>query len=171
MGVFEEKLARAERLEVICQRAGFALWQLQSLEASSAQAFVLMAKAKRGMGEKMGSKLLGSALKNTFGKTVHSMRRKGVISGELEQRFESILKERNWLVHRSRVDSEQAIVDTQAFEALHARIDQIAEESHSLMKALADMAVDFTLRSGVPKERIQIEERELLKRWHSRDDI
>jgi len=130
-----------------------------------------MSKAKRGMGEKAGSKLLGSAFKNTFGKTVHSMRRNGLISGGLEKRFEHVLSERNWLVHRSRADSEKALVDQQAFDALHARIEEIAAESHSLIKVLADMAVDFTIKSGVPKERIEIEEKELLKKWHSRDDI
>lgn len=171
MDAFKAALAKTERLEAICQRAGFALWQLQTLESSSAQAFVLMAKAKRGMGKKAGSELLGSALKDTFGKTVHSMRRTGVISGELEKRFVDILNERNWLVHKSRTDSELALVDPQAFEVLNNRIEKIATESSSLMKALADLAVNFTVKSGVPIEKIQLEEKELLRKWQSREDI
>lgn len=112
----------------------------------------------------MARNLLRSALKDTFGKTVDSMRRKGVISGVLEERLKHILEECNWLVHRSRVDSERALEDQQSFKALEDRIKILAKEVNPLMKSLSEMAVKFTGKSGVPKERTRVEKKELLSK-------
>ena len=44
------QLAMADRLAAITQQVGFALWQLQALEGATAQYYVLIAQAVRGMG-------------------------------------------------------------------------------------------------------------------------
>jgi hypothetical protein len=44
-------MQKANLFNDITQRIGFALWQIQERERFSAQYFVLLAQAKKGMGE------------------------------------------------------------------------------------------------------------------------
>ena len=53
-------MQEAERLKIITQRIGFALWQIQELEGVSAQYFVIVTQAKKGMGEAAGGRRPGS---------------------------------------------------------------------------------------------------------------
>jgi hypothetical protein len=171
MQELDPKVVKAERLEVLCQRAGFALWQLQTLETSSAQGFVLLAKATPGMGQAAGQRLMAPALRKTFGKTVHAMRQHELISGEIERRFIQILEERNWLVHRSKTECDRAITDESRFEAIVERLDQISEEALDLMKILAEQAVSFAQQNGVSPEAIELEEKAILEEWRRNDEI
>ena len=63
----DEVIKKANRLAVITQRIGFALWQIQELEGCTAQYLVLITQAKKGMGAKAGNELLGKAFGKTFG--------------------------------------------------------------------------------------------------------
>ena len=51
MNEFIQEMQKANLFNDITQRIGFALWQIQELESFSAQYFVLLAQAKKGMGE------------------------------------------------------------------------------------------------------------------------
>ena len=59
------QLEKADRLAAITQRIGFALWQIQELEGVSAQYFVLVVQAKKGMGLAAGNALEEKAKKKT----------------------------------------------------------------------------------------------------------
>lgn len=100
MDELQLKLERANRLAEISQRVGFAVWQLQELESASAQCFVLLAQATKGMGLEAGNNLLEKASKKTFGNTVRRMTKANLLSATLGTRFLNLLAERNWLVHR-----------------------------------------------------------------------
>jgi hypothetical protein len=67
----EQQLEKANRLTEITQRIGFCLWQIQELEGVSAQYFVLLAQAKKGMGLTAGNALSEKAKKKTFGEPVN----------------------------------------------------------------------------------------------------
>ena len=95
----------ANRLSAVTQTVGFALWQLQELEGASAQYFVLLAQAEKGMGLVAGAALIEKAQSKTFGATIHQIAKAGLLSPELETRFTNLLAERNWLVHSSRATS------------------------------------------------------------------
>lgn len=69
------KLEDANRLGLISQRVGFALWQLQELESIAATYLVLVARAKQGMGLALGEELLIDALSKPFGKTVKDLKK------------------------------------------------------------------------------------------------
>lgn len=66
MNEFIQQLQKANRLTEITQRIGFALWQIQELEGVSAQYFVLLAQAIKGMGEAAGNVLIEKAKKNLW---------------------------------------------------------------------------------------------------------
>jgi len=122
-----EQLEKANRLSTITQNVGFTLWQIQELESISAQYFVLLAKAKKGMGQTEGNNLIQKAQSKTFGSTIHEITKAGLISSALETRFTKILSERNWLVHNSRRDSRNAIHSDKIALALVSRLEIYSE--------------------------------------------
>ncbi|WP_109125914.1 hypothetical protein [Dyella sp. C11] len=165
MELLSSKLERADRLVEIASRAGYALWQLQTLEGALAQYFVLVAQATKGMGEEAGNALFEKANSGTFGATITKLRKSGKLSPGLEGRFQTLLTERNWLVHRSRTTSGHAIKSDGAFHELLDRLDRIADETSLLLREIGKLAEIFVLSSGVPKATIDQLAEELVEKW------
>lgn len=161
----------ANRLHLVTQQIGFVLWQLQELEGVSARYFVLLAKATRGMGITAGNALLDKAKKNTFGTNIRHITEHGLLSKNLEQRFNHILSERNWLVHRSRADSRDAINSDESMQKLLIRIDAMANETLALLKEIDLLSSNFVRAYGVTDEYINKKVEELLRQWHSSEKI
>ena len=161
------KLDKADRLAAITQRIGFALWQIQELEAVSAQYFVLVVQAKKGMGLAAGNALEERAKRKTFGATIHHFAKAILLSSELETRFTHLLSERNWLVHRSRADSRSAVHSDLGMERLVFRLDKMAEESLSLLQEIGALSEAHAKKHGVTEEHINEKARELLEQWHA----
>jgi uncharacterized protein YutE (UPF0331/DUF86 family) len=142
-------LLSAERLEHIAQRIGFALWQIQELERVAAQLFVLVAKAEIGMSQEIADALVEEAQSKTFGATVNKLKTGKHLKADLQERFSALLSERNWLVHNSRSSSRSAIHHQADYKTLITRVDNIADESLSLLKALSNNSEEFLLKMGV----------------------
>lgn len=149
------RLQQSARLEFVSQRVGFALWQLQELESVAAQVYVLLVKAEMGMGKVAGNALIDSAKKETLGRTFRDMKTAGVLRAETEAHFEEVLSERNWLVHRSRETSGQAIATDPDTERLVGRVDLISAKALNLMNELQEIAVDHVRNHGVTEDAIQ----------------
>ena len=164
-------MQEAERLKIITQRIGFALWQIQELEGVSAQYFVIVTQAKKGMGEAAGNAFVEKAKKKTFGNTIHNITKQGLLSIELKDRFFDLLSERNWLVHSSRADSRNAIHSDSAMNRLISRIDNMANESLSILKEIGTLTISFVEKHGIAKRDINKKAEELLKQWHESEEI
>ncbi len=164
-----DQLEKADRLNAITQRVGYALWQLQELEGVTAQYFVLSAKAKKGMGLDAGNTLLDKAMKNTFGVTIKQMSKAGLLSAELQDRFDNLLNERNWLVHKSRADSRSAIHKREVMERVVKRIDAIADEGLFLLKKIGGLSDAHVKKHGLSEEYIAKTAKKILERWHTSD--
>lgn len=160
-------IQRSDRLAEIAQRLGFALWQLQELEGATAQYFVLRARASRGMGIREGATLINKAQSKTFGATVCELKKTGLLSANLEKRFEDLLKERNWLVHASRATSRNAVNNDASMHRLLVRVDSIADEATTLLKELEILAVQYVTEHGVSMQDIAAETDRLLDHWHA----
>ncbi|BBO91737.1 hypothetical protein DSCOOX_49170 [Desulfosarcina ovata subsp. ovata] len=171
MEELRQQIEKADRLAAITQRIGFALWQIQELEGVTAQYFVLVVQAKKGMGLFAGNALDEKAKKKTFGATINKVSKAGLLSAELESRFTNLLSERNWLVHRSRADSRGAIHSALKMQRLLARIDKMAEESLSLLREIGILSETHVKEHGVPEEYIDKKAKELLEQWHASDVI
>jgi hypothetical protein len=166
-----KEVGKAERLAEVTQQVGFTLWQLQELEGVTAQYFVLVAQATKGMGIEAGNTLEAKAKKRTFGATFNECKKAGLLSKELQVRFENLLSERNWLVHSSRADSRSAIHSDLAMQRLLARLNKIAEDSRSLLKVIGVLSEAHVKEHGVTKEYIDKKSRELLNEWQESDAI
>jgi len=163
------QLEKADRLATITQRVGFALWQLQELEGITAHYFVLSAKSIKGMGLDAGNALLDKAMKNTFGATIREMSSAGLLSAELQERFEKLLIERNWLVHRSRADSRSAIHKPMAMNRVVERLDAIADEALFLLKTVGALSDAHVKKHGITEDYIAKKAMEILEHWHISD--
>ena len=171
MEELRQQIEKADRLAAITQRIGFALWQIQELEGVTAQYFVLVVQAKKGMGLAPGNALDEKAKKKTFGATIHQVSKAGLFSSELESRFTNLLSERNWLVHRSRADSRSAIHSALEMQRLVVRIDKMAEEALSLLRKIGTLSEAHVKKHGVTEEYIDEKAKELLEQWHASDVI
>lgn len=158
MSIFERKIAKANRLNAVAERIGFALLQLQELESVAAQHYVLIAKASPGMGIEAGLELVDEALSKTFGKTVTCLQKSGQVPDDTMARLQALLEERNWLVHNSKADSNLAVRDEAACTQLIKRIDAIADEALALIKVVTEQAKIFFLSKGFRLEDIKLAE-------------
>lgn len=77
MNEFMQHIQKANRLEEITQRIGFAIWQLQELEGVSARYFVLLGQAQKGMGEVSGNELVKKAEKKRLARLSRIFGKKG----------------------------------------------------------------------------------------------
>lgn len=107
----------------------------------------------------------------TFGATIGQLETAGLLSGELGQRFQRMLGDRNWLVHSSRADSRAAVYDNSALGALLLRLDRIAEEALALLRELGSRVEKHVMAHGVTKQQIDEGAATLLNTWREADAI
>lgn len=161
---------QAERLSLIAERIGLALWQLQELEGVAAHYVVLMTKAKKGMGSEAGMALLEPALRLTFGGTLKNFTKTGLLDAGLQTRFDKILDERNWLVHESRGTSRNALSSDSGTDEVVGRVDALAEEALSLIQVLGSKIEDYVRTQGVSMNDVDEQASALLEQWHSSEE-
>jgi hypothetical protein len=162
-------MQRADRLAEIARGVGFALWQLQELEGATALYFVLVAQARKGMGFANGNALIQTAQSKTFGITIRELGKVGLLKLEIQQRFDGLLKERNWLVHNSRASNRSAVHSDAAMQKLLVRLDSIVEESNALLKQLGALAEMHVRQHGVSEQEIDERANLLLQEWQTSD--
>ncbi len=163
----QDILKRAERLAEINRNVGATLWELQELESSCAKCFFLIAQATVGMGEEAGDQLLNKALGKTFGRTIYLFKEEEILPADLVRKLESLLKDRNWLVHSSRLDSRGAIYSDGKTTDLVTRLKGIADLSTETHGEIATLAENFVQKAGVPLTDIDRIAQDLLEQWHN----
>lgn len=159
----------SERLAKIAESVGFTLWQLQELERCTADYYVLVFQATQGVGVEAGVALSDEASSKTFGKTVSRLIKEEHFPKEIEVRFQSILAERNWLVHNSRATSRTAVYNDIACQNLLRRIGAISVEALALLKEIGQRAESFVMSHGVSRQEIDKGAEEILHSWRNPD--
>jgi uncharacterized protein YutE (UPF0331/DUF86 family) len=162
---YDLEIERAGLLAAILQRVGYTLWQLAECEDAAAHYLMLRAGATKGMGEIAGRAALQKEQAKTFGALLSELRSNGIVEGSLEARLNALLRERNWLVHRSKRESRGVINDLDNVDVLVARLDRIAEEATTLDKELAQRIERFVVSSGVDPSFIDEEAKKLAESW------
>ena len=171
METLNQQLQKADRLAAITQRIGFVMWQLHELEGVAAQYFVLLAQAKKEMGLAAGNALVEKAQNKTFGATIHQIAKAGLLSSGLELRFNNLLSERNWLVHKSRRTSRNAIHSDSAAQKILLQLDSMADESNALLREIGVLVERNVKEHGVTEKYIEETANQLLEQWHASDAI
>jgi hypothetical protein len=159
-----------ERLFRITQRIGLALWQLQELEDVAAHYVVLLTEAKKGMGSEAGIALLERVQSRPFGGILTKITNAGLLDAGLDTRFKKVLRERNWLVHKSRGTSRNALSSDSGTDEVIGRVDALAEEARSLLQVLGPKIEDFVKAQGTSMKDVDERASALLDQWHASDE-
>lgn len=158
-------LSAAAPLSVLMNAVGFAVWQCQELENTAASYVVVRLRDSHGVGTAQGEVISREVEKLTFGQLLRELTRAGVVPGELGLRLESLLKERNWLVHRARRETRGALSSQREFARLLDRIRTISDQALALLRELAPVVEDYVVSSGVDRGFIDRESDRLARSW------
>ncbi len=160
-----DRIQKENRLAMIMKEFGFAVWQLQELEWALASLLVLRVKAKRGIGKDDMGNLFSAVEKRTFGSLLKELCATGVLKADFAKRLETILADRNWLIHRSRHESRGVLTSPVKFATLITKIRAISNEALFLLKHIGQIAEEYVIQSGVSMDFIDREAERLLIQW------
>lgn len=163
----EDQLMKSARLAAFCDRIGFAVWQLQDLEAVCAKYLMLRTRLKNGIAEDEYDDLVTKALSKTFGATLRAATNAEVFPVPLQDRFTAILSERNWLIHRSRFDNRAAYYSDSAALKLIQRVDQISVCVRELMVEIDKLIDRDAVEGGIDLTDLGHQTDEILSKWHA----
>ena len=161
----EPQTHRNERLAVLMQSVGFAVWQLQELETSVATYLVIRVHAHRGIGTVPGEQLIKKAEGRTLGSLVTELAKSGVIDGQLSVDLREVLEQRNWLVHRACRENRGILASPKQFSELLVRLEALAHRSLELLKEVASGIENHVLSCGVDRRTIDSEADRLARSW------
>ncbi len=153
--------------ENVLIQVGFCLWQIQSLEYTFAQYLVFVHEYDPSLARIEIQQLFERVEKKTFGQLVARLKQKVPQSEPLLQQTERFVEKRNWLVHRSRLQSETELYSPGTKASLLKRIKDIADESLELNKAFGSEVEKFFLSHGLTKDDIDKRTQALIDSWTS----
>lgn len=125
--------------------------------------FISGNSSQKGMGADAGNILLDKALRKIFGVTIDRTVKAGLLNSDIEHRFRLILRDRNWLVHKSREQSRNAIHSDLAKETFIHRIDAMAAESLALLFEIGDLAEMHVKKLGISPQQIDAAAKNIFK--------
>ncbi|WP_166213074.1 hypothetical protein [Cognatiluteimonas telluris] len=163
----DDLLRKSARVTAFCDRIGFAVWQLQDLETVCAKYLMLRTCIKEGVTENDYDDLVAKALGKPFGATLRAAAEANVFSGALQTRFKEILSERNWLIHKSRLDNRAAFYSDSAAHDLIQRIDLISAGVRELMIEIDKLIDSDAIESGIDLADLGRRTDEMLSTWHA----
>jgi hypothetical protein len=136
---------------------GEAICKIQILEQALSHSITV--KLNPDVNESVANIFLSEQQDQTFGKVVKLAAMNRVYPDRLQKALGELLVERNWLVHRAMLDSQQGnrIVVT---ESILQRIKSIADKSENLQLVLEYDLIDFAQAKGRNMSKIV----EVLKR-------
>ncbi|MFI4843901.1 hypothetical protein, partial [Pseudomonas putida] len=118
-------------------------------------------------GDSEGNLLVTDAQKKTFGGSISRLSKSEHIPNDVLERFQALLKDRNWLVHSSNADSKKALDDDVAYSDLHRRLQSMLDEAGRLLKEISALSEKFVLSHGVSVEALEARIAERLGEWQS----
>jgi hypothetical protein len=138
------KLASQEEM-LLYARMGEAICKIQILE--QALSHCITVKLNPDVKESDANVFLSKQQSLTFGTVVKLAAREGAFSDKLQKKLEDLLAERNWLVHKAMLDSQQGnrIV---IMEPILQRIKSIADNAEKLQQVLEWDLIDFAQSKG-----------------------
>lgn len=165
--ILDDQARKSARLMAVCDRVGFAVWQLQELEAVCAKFLMLRTQLKEGVTEATYDSLVAKALRNTFGVTLRQASDANAFPDTLQERFNTLLGERNWLIHKSRLENRAAYHSDSAAQQLIARVDNISAEVRAIMQEVDRLIDHDAIESGISLDELAERTNQTLAGWHA----
>lgn len=156
------RFAREERDELVRQAAiqdaqnwtASALLRVQELEAALFTYFVL---AENCSPEEAGS--LG------IGRMLSSLRSRGLLLKELDERLTFVERERSWLIHRSGLESQAALSAPEKALDLLDRLEALATQASAVKSQIDALVAQHLTADGYSTQEITAKTDETLGLW------
>ena len=157
--------AREERDELVRQATiqdtqnwtASALLRVQELEAALF-AYLVLAE-KRSPEEAEAVTLLG------IGQMLSTLRNRGLLLKELDERLTFVAKERNWLIHRSGLESQAARSSPEKALGLLDRLEVLATRASEVKSQVDALVAQHLTAHGYSTQEITAKTDETLGRW------
>lgn len=152
-------------LDDVAHAIGFVVLELQELELSLAQYWVITRANIRGAGAADAAPVLAEADTKTLGWLLNSLARAGHIEPPLAEALRTMVDERNWIVHRSRRDNRGIMNSWERCAALLERLKAAERKSTQLREHVAGLVVRQAAAAGVRHDYVDREAERLVREW------
>ncbi len=159
------EMERAEMLTMLMQSVGFAVWQLQELENSTATYLVVRVVATPGIGLQKGQELMQRTESRTLGSLAKELGKTGIIEDQLAEDLQTITEERNWLIHRARRETRGILANGEQLRQMLQKLEALADRALQLHKSLGADLERYVLKCGVDRAVIDAEAARLAQSW------
>jgi hypothetical protein len=140
-----------DELDVFYHGIGAAVWMIQYLEDVLVTLVAMKRHDRDPNGPSEAYDRLERERKGTLGSIYGRAKDEGIIPKEMEARFETLLEERNWLIHRSKKESSADLYndDLRMRMIMISRIIAVGEEAQDLRDIIYERMAAFVRARGV----------------------
>lgn len=158
------ELLRRSAVQDVQTWISHALTEVQAVEAAFFSYLVLTrnqppehagALAAAALGDRVPDVITGSAGPDAF----------GLPGAELEERWHRLRGERQWLVHRSGIESQDALSNFARMDVLRARLAHIADDAAAVKAQMEEITQHHLSRTGLSKQEIAVKTGETKQLW------
>lgn len=154
----------AQELQALYGSMGEAVWHIQYLEHTLVHYLVIRDHKHNPATEAEVYDRLERKQKSLLGQLFQEARRLGIIPPSLQPRFEKLIGERNWLVHRSRHECGSHLYDDELRNEMIIRISMIVEEAVGIQKIIFAELGNYMSSQGFDVKQAEQMGREELRR-------
>ena len=133
---------------------GQALWQIQGFEEILAKYYATAFRLSADAALEDISQEFERNFVHTAGRLLGQFKKSAKPDPALDQRLESFVDERHWLVHRLRRKNWHDLVEAQDFPALLQRVETLRDEADQLIMLFHNFIIEYFVGIGVPREDI-----------------
>ena len=135
-------------LSLFYEAVGEAIWQTQYLEKALVNFVVIKRHKRKPVSEEQAYARLEKERKGTLGSIYGRAKDEGIIPENLEDRFDSFISERNWLIHNSNALNSEDLYNEKTTISIINRIHAITDESIELTRTLLSLLKEFMTSEG-----------------------
>ena len=134
---------------------GRALWKLQYVEDALATYLTMRLKLKQGTTLEKGFAMLADQRKRPFGQLVTEACNAGIVDAEIDTVLNRFVAERNWLVHRSMSEYDEAVYTHEGRESLVMRLSFLEENAGTLQRAVYNLLATWLSKNGFDVDAVE----------------
>jgi hypothetical protein len=150
----KEELLRRAAVQDVQTWIGYALLQVQSLEAALFTFLVLAHDHSPEQAVAKAAALLDARGPDRLRQVVEDLRNRGLADEELDARFRRVVDERNWLVHRSGYEGQAPLAAAEKTRLLLRRLERISDEARALRTEIDALIEQHLAQGGLSPNEI-----------------
>jgi len=142
---------------------GAAVWHMQFMEDVLVTCVTMRTKLTRGMALRDAHQILAQERRKTLGAMLRDAEQAGILGSVVGEAFE-VLKERNWLIHRSMHEVNDHLYDDSVRDAFIERVRTLTDRSIELKSLLYQDTSAWCRAQGIDIDKLEAEALEQFRR-------